>query len=88
MLTRGPYLARRWYCLAETNRRPQTRPAQSGERGFLAGLRFASMISLQVSPSLVRFFEFAPSDHRRRHRFRWQEIGGEYRRRHVPATSE
>jgi len=55
MLTRGPCLARRWYCLAETNRRPQTRPAQSGERGFLAGLRFASMISLQVSPSLVRF---------------------------------
>ena len=44
-------------------------------------------------PVLTRFkflrrFPFPrllPSDRQRRHQFQWQEIDGEYRRRHVPA---
>src|SRR4029077_12751818 len=51
-------------------------------------LQFASMISFQVFQAFVRSPEFAPNDHRRGHHSQWQEIGGEYRQRHVPATSE
>jgi hypothetical protein len=75
-------------CLGPTNPPLQVRPAQSGERGSLGCLQFASMISFQVFQAFDRFLEFARNDRRRKHRFQWQAIGGEYPQRHVPATSK
>src|SRR6476620_1229539 len=73
-------------CVGETSRLPQTRPARSGERDSLACLQLASMISFQVFQAFVHFPGFALNDRRRRPHSQWQETGGEYRQRHVPAT--
>ena len=66
---------------------PRVEPARCGGRGCLWYSQFASPISFPVFQAFARFPGLASNNDRRKHLSQWQEIGGEYRRRHEPPTS-